>query len=154
MLLRVVLSPVLARAYGFAVRTDHRLFVSTPISVFTPFLSVGNLAGLAAAVFSPRTGFFLKTPHKLANGLRFAMNFPQPQVGAELNALLRAVSGQFYCLHLEAVAHNRRWLAQYLSRQGKEDDAMVMDLAADQADARLLITQGALIARSTSPGTA
>jgi hypothetical protein len=51
-------------------------------------------------------------------------------------------------------AHNRRWLAQYLSRQGKEDDAMVMDLAADQADARLLITQGALIARSTSPGTA
>lgn len=87
----------------------------------------------------------MKRQHKLAFGLRFSMSFPAPEAGPELDEFMQQVNVWAYMGHLEAVAHNRRWLAGQLTGQGKHNEAQEMLVAAETAEAQLLITQGALV---------
>jgi hypothetical protein len=89
----------------------------------------------------------MKCPHNLAFGLRFSMNFPSPEAGPDLEEFVQHVDIWFYLAHLESVAHNRRWLAGQLTRQGQHDEAQAMLLAVDEAESQLLLTQGALVAQ-------
>ena len=87
----------------------------------------------------------MKSQHELAYGLRFAMNFPDPELGKGLEEFIEAIDVQFYCQHLLAVAHNRRWLAGQLLTQGRHTDAINMFLAAEAADKQLLFAAGLLV---------
>jgi hypothetical protein len=89
----------------------------------------------------------LKRPHKLAFGLRFSMSFPAPKAGPQLDEFMQHVNVWFYMAHLESVAHNRRWLAGQLARQGQHDEAQAMLVAAEAAETQLLLAQGALVAQ-------
>ena len=73
------------------------------------------------------------------------MNFPAPEAGPDLDEFVQHVDIWFYLAHLESVAHNRRWLAGQLARQGQNDDAQAMLVAAEAAETQLLLTQGALV---------
>lgn len=94
----------------------------------------------------------MKRQHKLAFGLRFSMSFPAPEAGPELDEFMQQVNVWAYMGHLESVAHNRRWLAGQLTRQGQHDEAQTMVLAAEAAESQLLITQGALVAQGVASG--
>jgi hypothetical protein len=87
----------------------------------------------------------LKCPCKLAFGLRFSMSFPAPEAGPELEEFMQHVNVWAYMGHLESVAHNRRWLAGQLTRQGQHEEAQAMLVAAEKAESQLLLTQAAFV---------
>lgn len=91
----------------------------------------------------------MKRQHRFAFGLRFSMSFPAPKAGPQLDDFMQKVNVWFYLAHLESVAHNRRWLAGQLARQGQHDDAKRMLVAAEKAETQLLLTQAALVTRGT-----
>ena len=82
--------------------------------------------------------------HELAYGLRFAMNFPEFELGDGLEEFIETADAQFYCQHLMAVAHNRRWLAGVLFKQRRFDEAVAILLGAEEAEQQLLIVEGLL----------
>jgi hypothetical protein len=104
------------------------------------------VTGAATAVCFITLEANIKRKHQLALGLRYAMSFPAPEPGKELSSFVQAVDVRAYCLHMEAVAHNRRWLAEHLVRHGRSDEAQAMWLAAGDADRQLSLTAGALVA--------
>ena len=87
----------------------------------------------------------MKSQHELAYGLRFAMNFPDPELGEGLEEFIEAIDVQFYCQHLAAVAQNRRWLSEVLFKQGRHSEAVAMLIGAGEAETQLLVAEGLLI---------
>ena len=82
--------------------------------------------------------------HRLAHGLMYAMSFPDPELGEGLEEFLEMVDIRYYVEHLVSVAHNRRWFAGILMRQGRHLEAEEMLLAAADAEAQLLVVEGLL----------
>ena len=76
------------------------------------------------------------------------MSFPDPDIGEGLEEFIECVNVQYYCAHLECVAHNRRWLAGLLLQQGRHAEAAGMLLDAAKADKQLLLTEGLLVSHN------
>tara|TARA_B100000530_G_scaffold292870_1_gene210172 strand:+ start:96 stop:344 length:249 start_codon:yes stop_codon:yes gene_type:complete len=73
------------------------------------------------------------------------MSFPDPEIGEGLEEFMEVVDVQHYCQHLVSVAHNRRWLAGQLIKQGRYSEAATMLMAAAEAEEQLLLAEGLLV---------